>query len=83
MPLDRDAPDASKPPPRGVGNQYPVAAFASEGFAVLRPNPRGSSGYGRTFRYANHKDWGGGDLQDILSGVDHVVASGVAVVRSG
>ena len=60
---------------RGV---YPVAAFAAEGFAVLRPNPRGSSGYGKKFRYANYKDWGGGDYRDIMTGVDHVLAMGVA-----
>src|SRR6266567_5878165 len=40
----------------GVG-AYPIAAFASAGFAVLRPNVRGSSGYGRQFRYANLRDW--------------------------
>lgn len=57
---------------------YPIAAFASRGFAVLRPNVRGSSGYGRAFRYANYADWGGGDYQDILSGVDHLVEAGVA-----
>ena len=57
---------------------YPVAAFASKGYAVLRPNPRGSSGYGKTFRFANYGDWGGGDYRDVMSGVDHVIAEGVA-----
>jgi dipeptidyl aminopeptidase/acylaminoacyl peptidase len=57
---------------------YPVAAFASRGYAVLRVNPRGSSGYGREFRYANYRDWGGGDYRDIMSGVDHVIGLGVA-----
>ena len=57
---------------------YPIAAFAARGYAVLRCNVRGSSGYGRDFRYANYGDWGGGDYQDILSGVDHVVGLGVA-----
>jgi dipeptidyl aminopeptidase/acylaminoacyl peptidase len=55
-----------------------VAVFASRGYAVLRGNVRGSSGYGRAFRHANYKDWGGGDYQDILSGVDALVARGVA-----
>ena len=57
---------------------YPVAIFASRGYAVLRVNPRGSSGYGRAFRYANYRDWGGGDYRDIMSGVDHVIGLGVA-----
>lgn len=60
---------------RGV---YPVASFASKGFAVLRVNPRGSSGYGQKFRFANIKDWGGGDYQDLMTGVDEVVRMGVA-----
>jgi dipeptidyl aminopeptidase/acylaminoacyl peptidase len=62
----------------GAPSPYPVAAFASRGYAVLRCNERGSSGYGRAFRHANYKDWGGGDYQDILSGVDALVAKGVA-----
>src|SRR6266705_1899592 len=53
----------------GVG-AYPLAAFASAGFAVLRPNVRGSSGYGREFRYANLRDWGGGDFRDAMAGID-------------
>lgn len=57
---------------------YPIAAFASRGYALLRPNPRGSSGYGADFRRANVKDWGGGDFQDLMAGVDHVVKMGVA-----
>ena len=57
---------------------YPVAAFASKGYAVLRPNPRGSSGYGKKFRFANYGDWGGGDYRDVMSGVDYVIAEGVA-----
>lgn len=57
---------------------YPIATFASRGYAVLRCNPRGSSGYGKQFRYANYDDWGGGDYQDIMAGVDHVIDLGVA-----
>ncbi|MGH9942522.1 MAG: S9 family peptidase [Pyrinomonadaceae bacterium] len=57
---------------------YPLAAFAARGYAVLRPNPRGSSGYGTAFRRANIKDWGGGDYQDLMTGVDKVVEMGVA-----
>jgi len=39
---------------RGV---YPLATFASRGYAILRANPRGSSGYGTEFRRANIRDW--------------------------
>jgi len=56
---------------------YPVATFAARGYAVLRPNPRGSSGYGKKFRYANYGDWGGNDFKDLMAGVDHVIQSGV------
>ena len=57
---------------------YPMATFVSRGFALLRVNPRGSSGYGQKFRFANIKDWGGGDYKDIMTGVDRVVEMGVA-----
>ena len=60
---------------RGV---YPLATFSARGYAVLRPNPRGSSGYGTEFRRANMKDWGMGDYQDLMTGVDKVIAMGVA-----
>jgi len=61
----------------GGVSAYPIAAFASAGFAVLRPNVRGSSGYGREFRYANLRDWGGGDFRDALAGIDALVHQGV------
>lgn len=57
---------------------YPTAVFNARGYAVLRANPRGSSGYGKKFRYANYKDWGGGDYRDLMAGVDHVISMGVA-----
>jgi dipeptidyl aminopeptidase/acylaminoacyl peptidase len=57
---------------------YPIATFAARGYAVLRANPRGSSGYGKDFRFANYKDWGGEDYKDLMTGVDHVIKMGVA-----
>ena len=42
------------------------------GYYVFQPNPRGSYGQGAAFAQANHKDFGGGDLRDILAGVDAV-----------
>jgi dipeptidyl aminopeptidase/acylaminoacyl peptidase len=62
----------------GGRGAYPVASFAANGYAVLRVNPRGSSGYGAKFRHANYKDWGGMDYQDLMTGVDHVIGMGVA-----
>lgn len=56
---------------------YPIAAFAEAGYAVLRPNPRGSTGYGTEFRMANRADWGGKDYQDLMAGVDFVIKMGV------
>jgi len=60
----------------GASGLYPIATFAAKGWAVLRPNPRGSSAYGRAFRASNLNDWGGGDYNDIISGVDHLIADG-------
>jgi dipeptidyl aminopeptidase/acylaminoacyl peptidase len=62
----------------GKSSIYPIAAFSARGYAVLRPNPRGSSGYGKDFRFANMADWGGMDYFDNMAGVDHVIAMGVA-----
>ena len=42
--------------------------FANAGFVVLEPNPRGSTGYGKKWREANRRDWGGKDLEDIARG---------------
>jgi dipeptidyl aminopeptidase/acylaminoacyl peptidase len=49
------------------------AALASRGYFVFKPNPRGSYGQGAAFTQANVKDFGGGDLRDILAGVDAVL----------
>lgn len=48
--------------------------LASQGFYVFLPNPRGSTGQGEAFKQANIKDFGGGDLRDILTGVDAAIA---------
>ena len=49
-------------------------AFSELGYFVLQPNPRGSYGQGEAFTQANRKDFGYGDLRDILAGVDAAVA---------
>jgi len=61
----------------GQSSPYPIQAFAARGYVVLRTNPRGSSGYGAEFRKANHRDWGYGDYDDIMGGVDKLIADGV------
>src|SRR5260370_42585704 len=45
-----------------------VQFFVSRGYAVLAPNIRGSSGYGKEYRDANLRDWGGKDLKDLVAG---------------
>ena len=62
----------------GAGSIYPIQAFAQEGYLVLRPNPRGSGGYGKEFRFANYNDWGFGDYEDDIAGVEKVVQMGLA-----
>ncbi len=52
--------------------------WAGHGWAILYPNPRGSSNYGDKFAKANIHDWGGGDYHDIMTGVDAMVARGIA-----
>jgi dipeptidyl aminopeptidase/acylaminoacyl peptidase len=52
--------------------------WAANGYAVLMPNPRGSTGYGNAFTTANVGDWGGKDFKDIMAGVDTVIARGIA-----
>jgi dipeptidyl aminopeptidase/acylaminoacyl peptidase len=50
---------------------------ASAGYAILLPNVRGSVGRGTAFAEANLGDMGGGDLQDILTGIDALVRDGI------
>lgn len=52
--------------------------YAGKGWAVFYPNVRGSSGYGEKFLLSNIRDWGGGDYQDIQSGLDHLIAKGLS-----
>jgi dipeptidyl aminopeptidase/acylaminoacyl peptidase len=49
---------------------------ANQGYMVLAPNYRGSTGYGKEFQQANLFDMGGGDLQDVLAGVDFIKQTG-------
>jgi dipeptidyl aminopeptidase/acylaminoacyl peptidase len=58
---------------RGINHVY-----TSLGWAVLEPNVRGSTSYGDTLLRGNMKDIGGGDYWDAMSGVDAVIAQGIA-----
>ncbi|MEO8997864.1 MAG: prolyl oligopeptidase family serine peptidase, partial [Rhodanobacter sp.] len=51
---------------------YGAAPLSAMGYFVLEPNPRGSFGQGEKYVQANRKDFGYGDLRDILAGVDAV-----------
>ncbi len=61
-----------------LGFDFTVQILAANGYAVLQPNFRGSSGYGQKFIDADRFDLGGGDLRDILAGVDDLIRQGVA-----
>ena len=61
-----------------VGGLEGGQLWAGRGWAVFYPNPRGSSNYGEKFLQANVNDWGGGDYRDIMTGVDALIARGIA-----
>jgi dipeptidyl aminopeptidase/acylaminoacyl peptidase len=58
----------------GGGGGFSATGYSALGYFVLMPNPRGSFGQGEAFTQANRKDFGYGDLRDILAGVDAVLA---------
>jgi len=58
---------------RGINHVY-----TGLGWAVLEPNVRGSSSYGDALLRGNMKDIGGGDYQDLMTGVDKLIADGIA-----
>jgi dipeptidyl aminopeptidase/acylaminoacyl peptidase len=55
---------------------YPVEMFVAKGALVLKPNYRGSAGYGEAFRSLNVRNLGTGDYNDVISGVDFLIAKG-------
>ncbi|HEX6087988.1 MAG TPA: prolyl oligopeptidase family serine peptidase, partial [Thermoanaerobaculia bacterium] len=60
------------------GTTYAPQVLAEKGFAILRPNPRGTGGYGAAFRAANLNDWGGMDWLDVNAGIDYLIERGIA-----
>ena len=57
---------------------YPIEQWLAKGAIILEPNYRGSAGFGEKFRSLNYRNLGVGDAWDVLSGVDHLVAQGLA-----
>ena len=58
--------------PRWPGVGYGAVPFSALGYFVFMPNPRGSFGQGEKYVQANRRDFGYGDLDDILAGIDAV-----------
>src|SRR6266404_5114958 len=52
--------------------------YAANGYAVLFPNPRGSTGYGEKYAKAIYADWGNKDFQDDMAMVDYAIEQGIA-----
>lgn len=84
--LTRPAAPGAKPPyplvlyPHGgphsrstAGFNFTVQVLAASGYAVFQPNYRGSDGYGQAWINADRFDLGGGDMRDMLTGIDHLV----------
>jgi dipeptidyl aminopeptidase/acylaminoacyl peptidase len=53
-----------------------IQHIVNQGYMVIAPNYRGSTGYGKDFQNANLFDMGGGDLQDVLAATDFLMATG-------
>ena len=62
----------------GCGFHFDFQMLAGAGYGVLFLNHRASTGYGDAFSTAIKGDWGNLDYQDLMSGVDHAIALGLA-----
>jgi dipeptidyl aminopeptidase/acylaminoacyl peptidase len=58
------------------GRYYPIEQWAAKGAVILRPNYRGSTGFGEAFRKLNYRNLGVGDYWDVISGVDYLISLG-------
>ena len=56
---------------------YPLQTWLARGALILQPNYRGSAGYGAAFRALNVRNLGVGDMWDVMSGVDSLIAKGI------
>lgn len=57
---------------------FKAQLFAASGYLVVRPNPRGSTGYGQEFCLGIWQAWGGPDYEDVMAAVDDAIARGWA-----
>jgi dipeptidyl aminopeptidase/acylaminoacyl peptidase len=62
---------------RTADRTYPIELFAAKGALILKPNYRGSAGYGEKFRALNVRNLGVGDYDDVISGVDYLIGKGL------
>jgi dipeptidyl aminopeptidase/acylaminoacyl peptidase len=60
------------------GYDFGAQFFAANGYVVVEPNPRGSTGQGQSFMNAIFKSWGVTDYPDVIGAVDHVIEMGYA-----
>jgi dipeptidyl aminopeptidase/acylaminoacyl peptidase len=60
-----------------AGYVYPILQWVEKGALVLRPNYRGSAGYGEKFRALNVQNLGVGDMWDVMSGIDFLNNLGI------
>ena len=61
-----------------VNGFYPfIQYWCSKGYTVVAPEVRGSGGLGKTYETMNFGEWGGGDIDDIASGVEHLAGKGL------
>jgi dipeptidyl aminopeptidase/acylaminoacyl peptidase len=67
----------SQPTLAPVDTYYPLRIFMAKGALILQPNYRGSAGYGAAFRALNVRNLGEGDMWDVMSGVDSLIARGI------
>lgn len=65
-------PTGTDRPWRAPDRYYPIERFAAKGALILRPNYRGSAGYGEAFRSLNVRNLGVGDAWDVVSAIDHL-----------
>jgi dipeptidyl aminopeptidase/acylaminoacyl peptidase len=69
--------DMSRPILSPAEYAQPLQLFLAKGALVLKPNYRGSAGYGAAFRKLNVRNLGMGEMWDVMSGVDHLIANGM------